>query len=569
MRNYKYGNGNGALAPSEDELDESLISDGLNQHSETQATEKSSHNYGSDSEENDLSLSEEKALAGYNEEVPELLEKEYRLRQEEEEPEAREASENPIVRLFTILSIGGTVIGAIGFLWLAFFSSSPPKQVVKKPTQPGTAIPTPDETSELKGRLAFQNQESQLAQPERQNRTKVIPGSDTSAKQPTPRAAPPQRTVTRTIVRQEPVSSPPPRPVYPSNRPQFRTPQARPVQPTVQSTAPVDPFEHWSTLAGLGQTLGVSPKDTVSSEQLPASSTESNESEQSIISNRPNPAVSSSSPLSPGITQDNQRPIQKVQIGGNNAYDAASSEPAGMTPGEVGILNQRSSATNVRQAKTVAVGTSATAVVTAPMLWDQSGEMADNGRFTATLTKDFRATDGSLALPSGTVFVVQTQSVNPGNNLVNMSVIGVVYQDSSGNIQQEQVPAGNLLVRGVKNRPILAKNLLNTRGEIVKQDLFVGVVASLGKIGEIINRPEQETIIQQNSSFSSAISTSRTSKTNILAAALEGFFDPMSKRLTTRSDQAVQELKKRPNVVVIPEGTQVSIFVNSFLTINR
>lgn len=521
-----------------------------------------------------MSLSEEKALAGYNEEVPELLEKEYLLRQEEEEPEAREASENPIVRLFTILSIGGTVIGAIGFLWLAFFSSSPPKQVVKKPMQPGTAIPTPDETSELKGRLAFQNQESQLAQPERQNRTKVTSDSDTSAKQQTPRAAPPQQTVTRTIVRREPVLSPPPRSVYPSNRPQFRTsqvitPQARPVQPTVQSTAPVDPFEHWSTLAGLGQTLGVSPKDTVSSEQLPASSTESDESEQSIISNRRNPAVSSSSPLRPGITQDNQRPIQKVQIGGNNAYDAASSEPAGMSPGEVGILNQRSGATNVRQTKTVAVGASATAVVTAPMLWDQSGEMADNGRFTATLTKDFRATDGSVALPNGTVFVVQTQSVNPGNNLVNMSVIGVVYQDSSGNIRQEQVTAGNLLVRGVNNRPVLAKNLLNTRGEIVKQDLFVGVVASLGRIGEIINRPEQETIIQQNGSFSSAISTSRTSKTNILAAALEGFFDPMSKRLTTRSDQAVQELKKRPNVVVIPERTQVSIFVNSFLTINR
>lgn len=533
-------------------------------------------------DENSLSPSEEKELSGYNEETIELLEKQYQIEQEEN-TEVRQTSEKPIVRLLTVLTITGTVMGILGFFWLAFVSPRPPRQVAKKPTPIATTSNVPDENSELKGQLAFQDQQSQLEQQKPTTKPQTAPAPNASTPQKPTKTAPP-RTVTRTIVRQEPapqVTPPfPARRAIASNPLPIRTPQVIPSRtpaPTVNAPA-VDPLEQWSALAALGQARGVSPRETAPDEQRPTLSTASNESKQPIKDE------SESTPSNSNPTQENQPLIQSVQLGAVNRHNnvsyttasdrSSSFETAEMTPGEMGIINQIPTDTGqttayTEQTKTVAIGTSTPAKVTTPMIWDQSGSMTDNGRFTVTLSKDMLATDGSIALLRGTVLVVQTQSVNPGNKLVDTSVVAVVYQDNSGNIQQEQVPPGNILIRGANTHPLLAKNLVDNGGKIARQDILIGIVGSLGKIGEIINRPKQQTTIHQNGTFGSIVSNSTNSKTNVLAAALEGFFKPMSGRLTTRADRTIKELEQQPNVAVIPEGTQVSIFVNSFLTIRR
>lgn len=532
-------------------------------------------------DENSLSPSEEKELSGYNEETIELLEKQYQI-EKEENTEVRQTSEKPIVRLLTVLTITGTVMGILGFFWLAFVSPRPPRQVAKKPTPIATTSTVPDENSELKGQLAFQDQQSQLEQQKPTTKPQTAPAPNASTPQKPTKTAPP-RTVTRTIVRQEP--APPVTPPSPARRAiasnplPIRTPQVIPSRspaPTVNASA-VDPLEQWSALAALGQARGVSPRETAPDEQKPTLSTASNESKQPIEDE------SESTPSNSNPTQENRPLIRSVQLGAVNRHNvsyttasdrSSSPETAEMTPGEMGIINQIPTDTgrttaNTEQTKTVAIGTSTLAKVTTPMIWDQSGSMTDNGRFTVTLSKDMLATDGSIALPRGTVLVVQTQSVNPGNKLVDTSVVAVVYQDNSGNIQQEQVPPGNILIRGANTHPLIAKNLVDNGGEIVRQDLLIGIVGSLGKIGEIINRPKQQTTIHQNGTFGSIVSNSTNSKTNVLAAALEGFFKPMAGRITTRADRTIKELEQQPNVAVIPEGTQVSIFVNSFLTIRR
>lgn len=533
-------------------------------------------------DENSLSPSEEKELSGYNEETIELLEKQYQIEQEEN-TEVRQTSEKPIVRLLTVLTITGAVMGILGFFWLAFVSPRPPRQVAKKPTPIATTSTVPDENSELKGQLAFQDQQSQLEQQKPTSKPQTAQAPDASTPQKPTKTVPP-RTVTRTIVRQEP--APPVTPPSPARRaiasnplplrtPQVRTPQVIPAQ----SPAPaVDPLEQWSALAALGQARGVSPRETAPDEQRLTLSTASNESKQPIRDEL------EPTPLNSNATQENQPLIRSVQLGANNRYTNASyttasarsssPETGGMTPGEMGIINQiptdaGQTTANTEQTKTVAIGTSTPAKVTTPMIWDQSGSMTDNGRFTVTLSKDMLATDGSIALPRGTVLVVQTESVNPGNKLVDTSVVAVVYKDNNSNIKQEQIPPGNILIRGANTHPLLAKNLVDNGGEIARQDLLIGVVGSLGKVGEIINRPKQQTTIQQNSTFGAIVSNSTNSKTNVLAAALEGFFKPMAGRLTTRADRTIKELEQQPNVAVIPEGTQVSIFVNSFLTIHR
>ena len=180
------------------------------------------------------------------------------------------------------------------------------------------------------------------------------------------------------------------------------------------------------------------------------------------------------------------------------------------------------------------------------------------------------ATDGAIALPSGTVLITQVENVTRPNRLVSQSVVALVYPDAAGRIQQVPIPPGNLIIRGTDNQPLIADSLFDRGSEIAKADILVGILGSLGRVGEIINRPAQETFSQQNGFFgNTAVKTTTSPKPNILAAALEGFFTPTAQRLRERSDRNAQELLKQGNVAIVPEGTQVSVFVNAFVTVQR
>jgi hypothetical protein len=244
-----------------------------------------------------------------------------------------------------------------------------------------------------------------------------------------------------------------------------------------------------------------------------------------------------------------------------------------MSPGEAGILNRTTAGENTEGStamREIAIGSSAQAKVIVPMIWDEAGQSPTAGRFAVQLTEDVIATDGAIALPSGTVLITQVENVTRGNRLVSQSVVALVYPDSAGRIQQVPIPPGYLIVRGIDNQPLIADSLFDRGSEIAKADILVGILGSLGRVGEIINRPAQETFSQQSGFFgSTAVKTTTSREPNILAAALEGFFTPTAQRLRERSDRNAQELLKRGNVAIVPEGTQVSVFVNAFVTVQR
>lgn len=567
----------------------------------------------SNQEGNDFTVDDEKDLAGYDEETPELLSEEYRIKQDDEQAEASSVSEKPSVRLFTVLATTGTVIGGIGFIWFAFLA---PKPVRQANSTNATPSPTPspiNESADLKSRLAFQDQQHQLNQDQPLNKKPKpptpLPSPTTGA---TPKAntpAPPPHIITRTIERIAPPPSPPhvtyspptpsreaPKIIVPT-----KTPQPQP-KPSVTPTPPVDPNMRWLALASLGQLRGANPADAATNEvtQPNTSSNQERTAFSGFYERQSAPKVSPAmTPPSLTLTTSSannqtipQTPvpatrveqansaIPTVQIGAQNGYTsvsyAASFRSDGMTDGEMGILNQRpvertqeGSHSSYSSIKDVAIGTSAKAKVTVPMVWDGSEQSPTDGRFAVTLTEDLLATDGTVALPSGTVFITQVQSVNQANKLVTMSVVAAVYQDSTGSIRQEQVPAGNLLIRGASNQPLIARGLFDNGGDIARQDLLAGLVNSLARVGEIINQPRQSTIIQQNGTFSSISSSSVSPNPSVYAAALEGFFKPLGQRLAERSDRTLQELERRPNVAIVPSGTEVSVFVNSFLKVRR
>ncbi|MCL1472074.1 TrbI/VirB10 family protein [Argonema antarcticum] len=276
----------------------------------------------------------------------------------------------------------------------------------------------------------------------------------------------------------------------------------------------------------------------------------------------------------PSATPTAEPEIASVAIGDNRLADSSpNTTSSGMSAGEIGILNRTpiNQNTNIDIAtKEIAIGSSAKAKVIVPMIWDEAGQSPTGGRFAVQLTEDMKATDGAIALPSGTVLITEVNNVTRSNRLVSQSVVALVYPDDGGRIHQVPIPPGNLLIRGEDNQPLIAEGLFDRGSEIAKTDVLVGVLSSLGRVGEIINRPTQEVFSQQSGVFgSTTVRTNSKRRPSVLAAALEGFFTPTAERLRERSDRATQELLKRGNVAIVPEGTEVSVFVNSFVTVRK
>lgn len=616
-----------------------------------------------------ISRNDELEFAGYDEETDELLASEYKIKQENEQAEIRPVSEKPSVRMFSVLTGTGVVLGTFGFLWFTFFAPKPVRQQAKTSTPEVTPSSPNDESAELKSRLAFQDQQRTLeAQPPtpKERPTPTPTATPAPAPKPTPKAVPVARTPEppRRVQnfnppppppRPAPLPPPPPRiiqavapplpptppPPPPPPLPSKPSPPLRPTQSPPPPAEKVDPYERWAKLASLGQsrgeiadapaiesavasnlvaspstppTLAIAPTEgsniappttptysaqtpIVTASTTPASSPGAIVISPTLPPTTPitTPAATSmpfpqdQQPLSPQNTQPTQvnpqythpsatptaePEIASATIGDTRLADSnPSTTSSGMSTGEIGILNRTpiNQNTNIDIAtKEIAIGSSAKAKVIVPMIWDEAGQSPTGGRFAVQLTEDMKATDGAIALPSGTVLITEVQNVTRSNRLVSQSVVALVYPDSSGRIHQVPIPPGNLLIRGEDNQPLIAEGLFDRGSEIAKTDVLVGVINSLGRVGEIINRPTQEVFSQQRGYFgSTTIQTTSKRRPSVLAAALEGFFTPTAERLRERSDRATQELLKRGNVAIVPEGTEVSVFVNSFVSLRR
>ncbi|MEA5551196.1 hypothetical protein VB713_09450 [Anabaena cylindrica UHCC 0172] len=506
-------------------------------------------------QDEDISPEDEQRLAGYNPAANQLISQEYRLKQDQEVAVERPLAEKPGVRLVSVITLVGVVIASASTLWFGFLQPKPPaKQAAKTTNSSPSNEPVLDESAELKSRLAFQDQRQQL---------NVKPVAATSPspmsqakQQPTP--SPPVRTVRQTIsprtntfrvsesaprVRQYPASTS-------VNSPVSHTVPRTIQRPVQQAENNVDPLQQWNKLASLGQSQ-IGNSTIASNQENPTVSTANNQTVKTLKSTTLNPQ---------------EAELQTVLIGSKSVDGQAN-----LTPGMVGILNRTPANlvnSNVSSNKDVALGTSVPAKVIMPMIWDEGGKNP-NDRFAVELTRPLKATDGTEALPAGTVIVAKTTAVGKKNNLVSASAIALVYPDSQGTVKQETIPVSTLLIRGNNKRPLIAQKLNDVGSEIAQQDLLVGLLSSLGKVGSIVNQPRtQSSTVVSNGTFNQN-TVSSTADPQIWAAALEGFFSPVSDRLSRRSDQAVQELLQRPNIQFLPEGTEVSVVVNNFLKVAR
>ena len=325
----------------------------------------------------EITLEDEKELAGYNDDLTELLTKEYRIKQDEEEPEERSTSEKPSVRTLSVLAGTAAIMGVVGFVWFGFLAPKPARQQASNPSPSPTPTPLKDESAELKGKLAFQDQRRQLETKPDVQRQRSTPTSPQSSPSPVAKVTPPPQPV-----RQTPTIPPPPRtvfvrqPSYPPLQPALQAVQSiQPIQPVppaprAEPSSAVDPFERWSQLASLGQTRGLTTRETASNSEGQSTT------QRSAYNASPAPTIRQQ--------QSTQQDIPTISIGYTPVSDNLTvSKTTGMTNGEMGILTRSSVNQNSRSGQRspileVAIGTSVNARVVVPMLWDESGKSPTN-----------------------------------------------------------------------------------------------------------------------------------------------------------------------------------------------
>ena len=238
-----------------------------------------------------------------------------------------------------------------------------------------------------------------------------------------------------------------------------------------------------------------------------------------------------------------------------------------LSAGAQGILNRASSnAQSQSQVHQITTGTSAAATVVVPMVYSPdsgNGDTRSSERFAVTLKEPLVDVNGVSALPEGTVLITEIESVSVQSRVVNQAVVAIVYEDRNGNMRQEMIGRGVLSIRGKNNTALIAQ--LSNGQDTISQDLRIGLSSALGNIGRTINSGNTTSTSSSTNNSASSTTVFSNGDRNILAAAMEGFFGATTERMQQRLEPDDERLP----VLVVPEGEEVSVFVNGLLNVNR
>lgn len=506
-----------------------------------------------------LEKNEIEEIAGYNPDESLYLEEEYRILTDDEAP-SKPISEKATLRTGTVLFLTGCLILVGLGLWFGIQPKS-----VKKTTEkslPSSESIITEEKPDFRAKLALKEQESKnklqvkpLPKPKRVQPKQSVQNS-TLSQQPSskslsispskPLSKPPSIPQTISTIKQNP-------PIVKSI-PSFSSPVSPPIKTSTKKE--VDPFTQWNKLAQLGQTQTKKVQSPIERNRnnINESDTIKSETNQNNITKFDNTKSNES------IQQIVQIPV--VNIGEKSVSDSDLSE------GTRGILNRTPIKPTNKIVKQVAIGTTASANISVPLIWDSSnGEQLYN-RFALTLTENLLAIDQQIALPIGTVLIAQADNVGKENLFVQATAIAIVYPNSQGEVVTQSIPVGTILIQGKENKPLIAQNYLNSASDALAEDLLISVLSGIGRVGEVFTKPQETSTFSNNNISGSSNSTViRSREPQIWSAVLDGFFNPLQSRIAKRSDQEIKELLTRPNVAVIPTETEVSIVVNSFINI--
>ena len=454
-------------------------------------------------------------LAGLDTEAEQPLEIEQQYQIKEDTPNPTPVEEKPWVRSLFIYGMTGLGLLFLIGIWQLMTPNQAPIKVVESTPEKPEPVATPQ--VDYRGKLALRDQKHQLEQKQQQPTTSVEVAKPTEPVTSTPVQQPtqpqPQATTQPRVARTAPV-----RHTQPAPRP----------QPKLK----IDPQQRWAQLSNFGR--GV--------------------------------------PLASSQIAKNQTPAAKTTFVNNIANKSATiaaSVPDTSSPGSLGILNRQPVEPTARNNYQIAYGTTVTAEVSIPLLWDESVNSSSqpNKRFALVLTEDLLASNGKVALEKSSLVIAESHSVNPNNRLVDASAVAIVYTDKQGNIKQRSLPTQKLTILGKQQQPLIARGHFDPGEDYAKTDLLVSSLSGLGKVGEVFTQPNTTSSVVSGSFGSSVTTTVDNRNREVWSAVLDGFFNPLTDRISDRSLHQEAELEKLPNIAVLEVGTEVSIIANDTFVI--
>ena len=521
------------------------------------STDTNGHRDGTDDDE--IPYEERAQFAGVDAETDDELVTTDELLTTPSTAAGRGVEQSPLTRMAFV----GGVLGAIALIiWLlsGLFTGS---QQQANDAQQDDLLPTEStqtfgDDDRMRAELALIEQERSQAEP--QLAETPPPPSENGETD-----ADDEAVATTTTPTPAPTPAPPPAP------PPAAPPPSPTVMPPTETPEAPDPLEQWARLSKAGAS-GASVA-LVPEPEIDAPGTVVTQETTNVAPQEANPD-SDTVPFPADTVGDD--PVPLPNQGGITRREAQS---ASTSPGAQGIIQQRSipstretstETPNTNALQQVAIGTSTKGQVIVPVIY-AGGDASAQGRFAIELVEPLMDINGDVALDAGTVLITQITEVLDAN-ILRQQVVAIVYRDANNQVRQEAIAPGILVVRGEDNQPLVAEVHHDGNNSDLGEDLLVGALSALGNIGAVVNAPDTLTTAVSEAAGSNTTTSTSTTVTggqddDVVAAALEGFFTPISERVAERFDP--QQQTTASPYLLIPEGEEVSIFVNGLLEVAR
>jgi hypothetical protein len=205
----------------------------------------------------------------------------------------------------------------------------------------------------------------------------------------------------------------------------------------------------------------------------------------------------------------------------------------------------------------IQVGTVVTGEIAVPLAIPEDGK---GQRFVVQLTDNLLDVDGQVALAEGQFLVFEVEGVD-GSGLVSAKAISVV--DEQGN---ERTIASAFSLEN-DGRPLVAQKLFDIGSDVASMDFGMVALGAISKMGEIMNRPKQQSSTSTSGSSTSTSSTSVSRDPNLLGAIMEGGAAPVLESISKRNEEAIERMQDQDNAWVLSPGTKIQIRVTQPLRI--
>ncbi|ABA24734.1 conserved hypothetical protein (plasmid) [Trichormus variabilis ATCC 29413] len=453
-----------------------------------------------------------------------------------------------------------TVPFGVGFLAIflmlnGVFNPPTPQKTVQKQEEPTTteqAQQNEEGDGDARAKLALSDQQAELNKINLSKKEQPTPVKVSQTEKVVPRTPPSPRPAPRWV--QNPSPRPAPQPIRTYTPPATRTSFAPRPSISAPRETHLDPLEQLNKLRTIGSYGKIAYAESSISDNSsldPAQNLPNQPQEQSDFNNN---------------NVDNDTSAQTTQQNSNDSIEKIrprwQAQPQAKSDK---YLDQERQILEGKQTRYLTVGTFANGVIVTPLVQatvnssvGQQTSTANNTRSVVRLTQDLRDNYGQVAIQAGTLLAVELVSVDGGS--VAIASVRAIIKDNT----EYPISTGAISVTGEGGRPLIAKKFQDRGGEIARNDLFGGAVSALGKVGEIINQPDNEEEIEDE--FTGRIRRrSSGNRRNVTGALLEGFFGQVSQNVSQRNQRATQEINSRPNAWYIAAGNKVTITVNRSL----